>query len=415
MPNKRIDQLNIATDIELHNNSKVPVDVNGVMKSATIGQLKDKVLAATKTINGQSINGVGNLVVPSIAMSAAGESTVVSFATSKYYGTATNPVAGNITYDLAAATAGINAVIFHYANVEPVFPAGTYKLDSSIYAPNSLNIITLKFIDTDSVLIQIHRTANVGLTPEVQTWLDKGGVATGFLLNALNQFMLDIALIRSKILRFNPLWGETFASCFIPLIVNDNGSNIPLGLALDANYSILSSQWKNIGSGGAFSLSVNSINYLDTGFIPNNQPLYGLNNCSFGFFGNIIPTGWNDRLDFGTGNGGETNGSQISNGEGKFSINGGVAAIATTIVVRPVTINRLNSSEFVLFRNGTSQVISSSSVGKSTGSFKLGNIISGNGGKVLMGGYFIGKGLTDLEVSVFNSAWITLITKTGRI
>lgn len=414
MANKRIDQLPVASNIEVQMATKIPVDVAGNMKAATLLQVKDKFIPELKTINGQSLAGPGNIVISGSSMTAAGEVTEVYFQSNKYYGTASNPVAGNITYNFTGAQAGVKAIIFHQDSVLPTTPAGTVALGNVQYVTNTLNIITLTFISTDTILMEVHRTTSVGLYTEVQAWLDKGGVATGFLLTALNQFMIDIASVRTKIFRFNPLYGETFQSCFVPLIVNDNSSGTPLGSALDTNYGILSSQWKNIGIDGAIKLPSGGPFYIDTGFIPNEQALYGLNDCSFGILSNVAGDA-NTRSDFGTISIGGTQESYITHGNAQAALNGtnithgGYNSNSVSIV------SRISNSEFCVYKNGVKQQFTNSSVGKSINSFKLGHSVSSNVIKTFTGGYFIGKGLTDAEELTIRSAWVSLIQKTGRI
>ena len=137
MPNKRIDQLATASEAEVQDASLFPLDVNGAMKAATLAQIKSKTLDGLKTINGQSLKGTGNININGSTMSAGGENTTVFFTTPKYYGTIDNPVAGNISYNLAGATPGTNVVIFHEDSAEPTFPAGTYRLNNAQYVYDS--------------------------------------------------------------------------------------------------------------------------------------------------------------------------------------------------------------------------------------------------------------------------------------
>ena len=103
----------------------------------------------------------------------------------------------------------------------------------------------------------------------------------------MNQLLLDIASIRSKILRFNPIMGESFSSAFIPLIVNSDGSNTPLGNTLDLNNNFVSADFKLIGTAGGLVTTTGVNKYIDTGFIPNNITEFGLNDCGFGHFGKV--------------------------------------------------------------------------------------------------------------------------------
>ena len=130
MANKRIDQLGIASNAEVQLATKIPIDVNGNMKSAKVQQIGDKILANIKTVNGQSLIGDGNITVTGSAMVNAGNITVVDFTTSKYYGNISSAVSGNITYNLTNAVSGAKAIIFHQDSTEPILPIKTFKKNS---------------------------------------------------------------------------------------------------------------------------------------------------------------------------------------------------------------------------------------------------------------------------------------------
>ena len=110
-----------------------------------------------------------------------------------------------------------------------MYPSGTIKRGIGSYVNGQTNILTFTYLNNNEILLDVDAMQQASF-PEVNYWLQRGGVASGFLLNALNQFMATIQPMRSKIIRFNPLWGETFSSIFVPLIVNTDAQTRQSGV-----------------------------------------------------------------------------------------------------------------------------------------------------------------------------------------
>ena len=182
------------------------------------------------------------------AFTDGGATNTLTFDSSKWYGTSIAPITNSsILFDITNAVSGSQAIVYHSGSSEPMYPSGTIKRGIGSYINGQTNILTFTYLNNNEILLDVDALQQASF-PEVNYWLQRGGVASGFLLNALNQFMATIQPMRSKIVRFNPLWGETFASIFVPLIVNTDGSNTPIGGGVDMNVGWTESNWSFIGS-----------------------------------------------------------------------------------------------------------------------------------------------------------------------
>ena len=74
--------------------------------------------------------------------------------------------------------------------------------------------------------------------------------------------------MRHKIVRFNPLFGETFASIFVPLIVNTDGGITPIGGAIDTNVGFVQNDWTFWGGGNGTLYNGNTFKYLNPNLNP---------------------------------------------------------------------------------------------------------------------------------------------------
>jgi len=353
------------------------------------------------------------------AYASGGATTAITFDTSKYYGTATAPISsGSITYNFTNAVAGSKAIVFYNGSSEPTYPVGTYK-QFGTYVASVLNILTFTYIDSNTVLLEIAYSTVAGLQPEVVTWLSKGGVATGFVLTALNNFVLNIASIRSKVLRFNLYTGETFASAFIPIVVGPDSTTV-LGGLTDTNVNFTSSQWQTVGTLGG--LLQNSNRYIDTGFNGSTISQFGQNDFGMGisFWGftnnnggaimgnsNYTINSWSSSTATVNWNIGSTSTSAvpfntiptttktilISTRTGATSCASYVMGSKTSFTTSSTT--KTNSNILVFTSNGTTVPSQSNNTGAS-------------------GGYFLSTGLTDSDETTLRGAWTSFNTALGR-
>ena len=273
--------------------------------------------------------------------------------------------------------------------------------------------MTFTSLNTNEILLDVDMM-NPASFPEVNYWLQRGGVASGFLLNALNQFMATIQPMRSKIVRFNPLWGETFASIFVPLIVNTDGSTTPIGNPTDANVGFVEANWNFTGE-IALTNSY-SLTYISTSFNAFNVSEVGQDDMCVAL---IVKSGnYNQNSVLFTGGGNlmaNIHGNIASSQIASFN-SSSVASVPNTAAVytrQVLFYNRTKSTEFEVHKNGVKQIVPAPSTAVEDSNLIIGS--SSTNYLNLIGGYLISKGLTDTEISLFSGAWNALIAKIGRI
>ena len=347
------------------------------------------------------------------AFTDGGATNTLTFDSSKWYGTSIAPIIdSSILFDLNNAVSGSQAIVYHSGSSEPIYPSGTIKRGIGSYINGQTNILTFTYLNNNEILLDVDAMQQASF-PEVNYWLQRGGVASGFLLNALYQFMATIQPMRSKIVRFNPLWGETFASIFVPLIVNTDGSTTPIGNPTDANVGFVEANWAFYGE--IALTNSNSYKYISTSFnaysvaeVDKDDICVALIVKSGGSFSYLFSGGENLKANIHINNVFMQNAAINSSS---------VASVPNTAVgnTRQVLFyNRTKSTEFEVHKNGVKQIVPapSTTVDNSNliiGSSSVFNYLS------LVGGYLISKGLTDTEISLFTGAWNALIAKIGRI
>lgn len=347
------------------------------------------------------------------AFTDGGATNTLTFDSSKWYGTSIAPIIdSSILFDITNAVSGSQAIVYHSGSSEPIYPSGTIKRGIGSYINGKTNILTFTFLNTNEILLDVD-IMNPASFPEVNYWLQRGGVASGFLLNALNQFMATIQPMRSKIVRFNPLWGETFTSIFVPLIVNTDGSTTPIGNPTDANVGFVEANWNFTGE--VALTNSNSLKYISTSFnaysvaeVDKDDICVALIVKSSGTFSYLFSGGENLKANI-----------HINNALSQYAAinSNSVANVPNTAVgsIRQVLFyNRTKSTEFEVHKNGVKQIVPAPSTPIENSNLVIGSSSSLNVLN-LIGGYLISKGLTDTEISLFSGAWNTLIAKIGRI
>ena len=349
------------------------------------------------------------------AFTDGGATNTLTFDSSKWYGTSIAPIIdSSILFDLTNAVSGSQAIVYHSGSSEPMYPAGTIKRGIGSYINGETNILTFTYLNSNEILLDVDMM-NPASFPEVNYWLQRGGVASGFLLNALNQFMADIQPMRSKIVRFNPLFGETFASIFVPLIVNTDGSTTPIGNPTDANVGFVEANWTFFG--GIALINSNQIKYISTSFNAFNVSEVGQDDICVA---TIVMGGYAGQSSYLFTGGGNLkaniHGNIASYQYASFN-SSSVASVPNTAVsyTRQVLFyNRTKSTEFEVHKNGVKQIVPEPSTPIEDSNLVIGRADASNYLN-LIGGYLISKGLTDTEISLFSGAWNTLIAKIGRI
>jgi hypothetical protein len=349
------------------------------------------------------------------AFTDGGATNTLTFDSSKWYGTSIAPITNSsILFDITNAVSGSQAIVYHTGSSEPMYPSGTIKRGIGSYINGKTNILTFTFLKTNEILLDVD-IMNPASFPEVNYWLQRGGVASGFLLNALNQFMADIQPMRSKIVRFNPLWGETFASIFVPLIVNTDGSTTPIGNPTDANVGFVEANWSFTGE--LALTNANYLKYISTSFNPFNVSEVGQDDICIATIVKSSNTNQGSYLFTGGGNlRASIYGNTVSSQYASFN-SSSVASVPNTAVTNTRQVlfyNRTKSTEFEVHKNGVKQIVPAPSTAVEDSNLIIGNSSVLNN-LFLVGGYLISKGLTGTEISLFSGAWNTLIAKIGRI
>ena len=418
-----IDYIRLTTDVEqIEPPKEFNVSVNGQLIGAveSINFIEDENIEINGTLNDKTADiSIKAKVVQSggigggSAFTDGGATNTLTFDSSKWYGTSIAPITNSsILFDITNAVSGSQAIVYHSGSSEPMYPSGTIKRGIGSYINGQTNILTFTFLKTNEILLDVDMM-NPASFPEVNYWLQRGGVASGFLLNALNQFMATIQPMRSKIVRFNPLWGETFASIFVPLIVNTDGSTTPIGNPTDANVGFVEANWNFYGE--IALTNVNYLKYISTSFnaysvaeVDKDDICVALIVKSGGTFSFLFSGGWNLRAQIHL--------NTVSNQSAAINSNV-VASVPNTAVAytrQVLFYNRTKSTEFEVHKNGVKQIVPAPST-----AVEDSNLIIGSSSVFnylnLIGGYLISKGLTDTEISLFTGAWNTLIAKIGRI
>ena len=350
------------------------------------------------------------------AFTDGGATNTLTFDSSKWYGTSIAPITNSsILFDLTNAVSGSQAIVYHRSHIEPIYDTGTIKIGRSTYFENVTNVLRFTFLNNNEILLKVDTISAWG-SSEVNNWLLRGGVASGFLLNALHTFFADIQPMRHKIVRFNPLWGETFASIFVPLIVNTDGGITPIGGAIDTNVGFVQNDWTFWGGANGTLLNNNTTKYLNPNLNPSLVAEFGQDDMCLAarfyphqsiFFQNhntpSLSTIFAQNNTYSSANNKVAiNSAQISN-----------IPNFTLPYTNPTSLyfNRVSNSEIEVWHNNI----------KYTGNAPSSPILDSN---LIVGsysqntlrlyGYLISKGLTPPEIALFDSAWNALMSKIGK-
>lgn len=387
----KISQLPAAADQEISNTNVLPISIGSMTKKISVKQLKEQMSGS--------------------AFTDGGATNTLTFDSSKWYGTSIAPITNSsILFDITNAVSGSQAIVYHSGSSEPIYPSGTIKRGIGSYINGETNILTFTYLNSNEILLDVDMM-NPASFPEVNYWLQRGGVASGFLLNALNQFMATIQPMRSKIVRFNPLWGETFASIFVPLIVNTDGSTTPIGGGVDMNVGWTESNWSFIGSSAL--TNNNQVKYISIPINPYAVQELGQDDICIGFVVKVNSNGPQTALT----NGGniQCNISNVLSYHSSALNSSSITNVPNSNagnLLREIYLNRVNLQKFICQQNDIVQVVPAISSPPDSANILLGG--TSNSVMQYVGGYLIAKGLTPLEISTIRAAWMNLIKKIGR-
>ena len=154
-------------------------------------------------------------------------------------------------------------------------------------------IILFPFLMFAQDMFLLYGDDGVGYDAETTAWetrvIANSGTVSDATLAAVDNFVLAITDIRSKLVRVNLICGDNLSSMFVPLFYNSDGSGTPVGEALD------SSRKSQDYVGGDYSESTGltgaASKWLQTGLTPDATAELGLNDTHFSIaLGNDITT-----------------------------------------------------------------------------------------------------------------------------
>ena len=349
------------------------------------------------------------------AFTDGGATNTLTFDSSKWYGTSIAPITNSsILFDLTNAVSGSQAIVYHRSHIEPIYDTGTIKIGRSTYFENVTNVLRFTFLNNNEILLKVDTISAWG-SSEVNNWLLRGGVASGFLLNALHTFFADIQPMRHKIVRFNPLWGETFASIFVPLIVNTDGGITPIGGAIDTNVGFVQNDWTFWGGGNGTLYNNSTIKYLNPNLNPSLVAEFGQDDMCLAarFYPNLSIFFQNHNTQsLSTIFAQNYHNNTIANN--KVAINSAqISNIPNFNLLTNASLyfNRVSNSEIEVWHNNIKYTENAPSSPILDSNLIVGSY-SPNTLKFY--GYLISKGLTPPEIALFDSAWNALMSKIGK-
>ena len=351
------------------------------------------------------------------AFTDGGATNTLTFASSKWYGTSIAPITNSsILFDLTNAVSGSQAIVYHRSHIEPIYDTGTIKIGRSTYFENVTNVLRFTFLNNNEILLKVDTISAWG-SSEVNNWLLRGGVASGFLLNALHTFFADIQPMRHKIVRFNPFWGETFASIFVPLIVNTDGGITPIGGAIDTNVGFVQNDWTFWGGVNGTLYNNSTTKYLNPNLSPSLVAEFGQDDMCLAarfithnsvFFQNHTTQSLSTIFA-------QNHYNTIANN--KVAINSAqISNIPNLILPYNTTtslyFNRVSNSEIEVWYNKIKYTGNAPSSPIFDSNLIVGSYSANN--TLRFYGYLISKGLTPPEIALFDSAWNALMSKIGK-
>ena len=197
----------------------------------------------------------------------------------------------------------------------------------------------------------------------------------------------------------------------MPLIVNTDGSNTPIGSGVDMNVGWTESNWSFTGSTAL--TNNNQVKYISIPINPYAVQELGQDDICIGVVVKINSNAPQTALT----NGGniQCTISNIWNSQSSALNSSSITNVPNSNagnLLREIYLNRVNSQEFICQQNDIVQVVPAISSPPDSANILLGG--TSNSIMQYVGGYLIAKGLTPLEISTIRAAWMNLIKKIGR-
>ena len=264
------------------------------------------------------------------------------------------------------------------------------------------------------------RPRSSGFHPDAQDWRNRvitnGGTVSGSTLTAVSNFCrtIDAAGLRDRFYRLNLFCGTELSACLVPLYRGPSRAGTQYGNTTDTNNNFVSGDYVETGTGGGLTRA-SGAKTLTTGLTPANAPQFATGHIATSVVnGSVVTLGF--AMDYGSS--GSVRAAHQVNGTGSnaqlfrtFDDSGSAtgAAGANGVYSRWV-VSRTSSTSAVVYRNAASYITRTTTANQPSSTGQL--TIFGAG--VGLHYYSLGDGMTDSQVSAFDSALAAFLTALGR-
>ena len=229
--------------------------------------------------------------------------------------------------------------------------------------------------------------------------INNGGTISAPTLKAVDDFVKDVATIRTKLLRVNLICGDGLTATQIPLFFNTNMSSTAEGKTKDSLISFVGADYSEANG----LRCATTPKHIQTGLNPSTTATLGLNDVHIGIYiaNNVAIT------QPVMGNANTLIYARYTDNKTYYRVNvsGDVTSSASTDSRGFWVISRLLNTTSIAYRNATQLTSNASnSVAEANTQFIVGGSLVSNGSNTLLRGYTIGTGLTPAEITLLNTA-----------
>jgi hypothetical protein len=265
------------------------------------------------------------------------------------------------------------------------------------------------------------RPRSSGFHPDAQDWRNRvitnGGTVSGSTLTAVSNFCrsIDAAGLRDRFYRLNLFCGTELSACLVPLYRGPSLAGTQYGNLTDTNNNFVSGDYVETGTGGGLTRT-SGAKTLSTGLTPANAPQFATGHIATSVVnGSIVLFG--TALDYGSSGG--VRAQHVVNGTAANaqlfrtfddSVQTSGPAGANGVYSRWV-VSRTSSTSAVVYRNAASYLTRTTTANQPSSTGQLTIFTGGNFG---LHYYSLGDGMTNSQVSAFDSALAAFLTALGR-
>jgi hypothetical protein len=246
--------------------------------------------------------------------------------------------------------------------------------------------------------------------------IGSGGSVSASTAQAVSDFCtaIDAAGIRDRFYRLNLFCGSNLTAALVPLYRGPSLAGTQYGNTTDTNNNFVSGDYVETGTGGGLTRASGS-KTLTTGLTPANAPQFATGHIATSVVnGSFVTVG--SAVDYGSI--GSVRAQHVVNGTGANSqlfrtfddsAQATGAAGANGVYSRWV-VSRTSSTSAVVYRNAATYITRTTTANQpsSTGQLTI------FGGAFGLHYYSLGDGMTDSQVSAFDSALAAFLTALGR-